>query len=602
MQLPKDGLASYFNTNTSSLNPHNFHYDFYVYGTFPIVFTKYLAVFSDNDNYDSIALLGRRISLILDVVSCLLIFLIVKRISNSWKAATLSMLFYTAMPSVIQQARFYTTDVWQNTFAILAFYLLLVLDKKTNDKNSQSAKTPKLWKRWLLLGLFALSLGLSVANKISGVVFAGFILAAFTFKNLFWEVKWTGRNFNPTNMLKKIAEVLVICLIFLVSLRIFQPYLFAGPGFLNFDLNQKVIANWQQLKNWEKPGQVPPFGLQWVPTKVLIYPAIHLFFWGIGIPMSLLFISCSMIYVRNFFQDKSKKLWLKIQQNYLLILCWSWVVVGFVYNGIQFAKALRYFYFLMPFIAIFSAIILDQLLEKAKKPFKLLLIGWLLTILWWSFGFLSIYYHPHSRIQASNWIYDNVPTHARLGIETWDDGLPLNVRRHNISPYLNSELSPYDSDTLQKWEKMANTISQLDYILLTSNRVWRPISALPETYPYTTRYYQKLATGELGFEIVANFSQYPCLLPKTEFFETKSYFNDPQQDFDPTPPIIDLGSNPQCALQLINDGGDETFTVYDHPRVIILQNTQHYPAEKLFKLITNQELHRSVGDKQIPKK
>src|SRR5947208_6096660 len=52
----------------------------------------------------------------------------------------------------------------------------------------------------------------------------------------------------------------------------------------------------------------------------------------------------------------------------------------------------------------------------------------------WAVSFANIYSQPHSRVQASDWIYANVPTTITengterkvvLSNEAWDDTLPL---------------------------------------------------------------------------------------------------------------------------------------------------------------------------------
>ena len=49
--------------------------------------------------------------------------------------------------------------------------------------------------------------------------------------------------------------------------------------------------------------------------------------------------------------------------------------------------------------------------------------------------------------------------------------------------------------------------------MLASNRLWRTIPRLPERYPMSTRYYQALFDGELGFEQVYTWATPPRLGP-----------------------------------------------------------------------------------------
>ena len=71
----------------------------------------------------------------------------------------------------------------------------------------------------------------------------------------------------------------------------------------------------------------------------------------------------------------------------------------------------------------------------------------------------------------------------------------------------------YEEDTPQKYENLRNTLMNCDYIALASNRLWRTIPSLPERYPMSTRYYQALFSGELGFEQVYSVETPPRLGP-----------------------------------------------------------------------------------------
>ena len=167
-----------------------------------------------------------------------------------------------------------------------------------------------------------------------------------------------------------------------------------------------------------------------------------------------------------------------------------------------------------------------------------------------------------------------------LGNEHWDDSLPVRLDGrdpfHNwyrgLSSTSDGKLHPYDEDTPQKHEQLLNWLDEVDYIVLSSNRLYASITRLPQRYPMTVAFYDALFAGELGFELAAEFISYPALGP--------CQFPDQETPFPP-PPARYSNARP-CSLYL--SPAEEAFSVYDHPQVFIFAKTQAYSRE----LIANQ--------------
>ena len=71
---PVNSISEYFNTETSSLNPHNRGHGFYVYGTLPVFMTRYLAnSVIENPSWEDINLIGRILSASLDLLTVFLV-------------------------------------------------------------------------------------------------------------------------------------------------------------------------------------------------------------------------------------------------------------------------------------------------------------------------------------------------------------------------------------------------------------------------------------------------------------------------------------------------------------------------------------------------
>ena len=56
---PVQSVAEYFDTGSSTLNPHNRGHGFYVYGTLPIFIVRYIAEWYGQSGYGNVYLVGR---------------------------------------------------------------------------------------------------------------------------------------------------------------------------------------------------------------------------------------------------------------------------------------------------------------------------------------------------------------------------------------------------------------------------------------------------------------------------------------------------------------------------------------------------------------
>ena len=589
-------IADYFNTNTSPLNPHNRNFPFIVYGTFPVFFTKLMADLLNLDDYTNLTLVGRQISTLFDLGTVVLVFLIAKQLMDSGirnqEASKknhdslfiihnsyfplIAMFFSAASVLSIQLSHFYAVDTYLTFFITLSFYLLIKLINSRFIYNSSSTRllTSKrsdggqVILNSILLGL---SLGLATASKISALYFSPIIGLGLLY---------------VLSIHKKIIPFIVYCLLFILSfyftLRIAQPYLFVSSNIFNITPNPKVLANWQQLKSFDDPKSMFPPAIQWITTKPYIFPLKNLLLWGLGLPLGLIAISAVLysiiILFREIIKSLRKKSFIIPNSHFIILtLCLLWILLLFGYQGKQFVKAMRYFYPLYPFLAIISAWFIIQFCNK----FRIGHLGyWVigLSILAYPLSFISIYSQPHSRITASKWIYKNISPGSTLANEYWDDPLPLNLPTYTSQYYKGIMLPLYDPDSREKWNNIAKELSNIDYIILSSNRLYGSITTVPQKYPISTKYYQSLFDGSLGFEKVAEFTSRPNIpIP----FLSNCV----------TPPFIRYGiiakktqECPLLGITFVDDYADEPFTVYDHPKVILFKKVNNVDYLKiLFK-------------------
>ena len=74
--------GEYFDTATSTLNPHNRGFAFFVYGTLPVFIIRGTAEVLGQTDYGALKLLGRQFSALADLGTILLLYFIVARLYN----------------------------------------------------------------------------------------------------------------------------------------------------------------------------------------------------------------------------------------------------------------------------------------------------------------------------------------------------------------------------------------------------------------------------------------------------------------------------------------------------------------------------------------
>jgi len=296
------------------------------------------------------------------------------------------------------------------------------------------------------------------------------------------------------------------------------------------------VENIKQLKSFEGKDIWYPPAVQWINKPAVIFSLINLTVFGIGIP----YFALALVGIFNILIYKKRQL--------LIII--FWVLAFFLYQSVQFVKAMRYFVFIYPFLAIFAGIGIVSLFEWIAKQFKnkeilnafYLILAIILLI--WPIMFSSIYFNKNSRVEASEWIYKNLPSGSYILSESWDDSLPLSVANNYGKQFSGEQLLVFDPDNPEKWKKINMSLEKADYYILSSNRGWGSIMTVPEKYPQMSQFYKDLLVDKLSYKKIKEFKPY--------------YYK---------------------FFQLPNSWVDESFTVYDHPEVLIFKNDRLFFAK-----------------------
>lgn len=546
VELPTS-LRTYLDPQQSPLSPYNNGYRFYVYGDFPLLLIKSAAKVFQYHTYTHLALVGRTLAALFDTGTIFLVYLIAKQFLKK-EAALLAALFYSLSVLPIQLSHFFTVDPFLNFFLTLSFLVLIRVSKVEN-------------LRPIHFGFLGLTYGLSLACKASAVIFAPLIGVAFLKPFL-----------NKTSL----TRVLLAGLFFLSSLylasRLFQPTKFAQASWLNPSIHPLFIQNLKELGSHTDPATTPPPGIQWINTLPLIFPIKNMLLWGLGLPLGLLSLGGIILGTRTAFRKESSP-------ALRLILLWTYLLI--LYQGTKFVKTMRYFLPLYPFLVIFAATALTTLTQKlstAKRHAAIILA--ILLIVVWPFSFLSIYRQPHTRVQASQWIYQNIPAGDYLANEHWDDALPLHLDKYQREKYQIKQLPFFNRDNETKWQQLIEELEKADYLVLSSSRLYASITNATQRYPIASQYYQALFDGRLGASPVHVEVSYPRLpLPLTKNCWVFAPLGRTSWEEDLIDPLVRQNACDSFSGIVINDdASEEAFTVYDHPKVIIFDLTNFDPA------------------------
>ncbi len=630
-------LSLYLDTANSPLNPYNRGYGFFVYGTLPLFLTRAVGEALDRGCRDGTAVslparllapvllgnssacwpgsfsgggarhLGRLLAALLDTGSILFVFLAGRRLRSDGLGLLAASLYALAVLP-IQQSHFYTVDACANFFVAVTLYLALCLAQSGREKGQPQelpSHAPDPESRdegarfapaypYIYALLAGLTTGLGMACKIS-VWPLGLLVGLAALASV---VRNAPRSDSGAICLRQAALRLVLlgaCALLgaFLAFRLAQPYAFMGPGLFGLRFNPQWLKNMAEVRGLMS-GAVDTYpGHQWTNRLPLLFPWVNMVFWGLGLPLGLA-AWAGWGWGGAHLLRRWRREGLMALAREPLLLPWLWATGYFLYQGTQWVKSVRYLLPVYPAFVLLAAWLLVRIWtrarvvqHKAKRKALLFLttllpVILLLVTLLWALAFTSVYRRPHTRIAASRWIFQNVPLGSVLATEHWDWAPPLRVdgkdpfggMYRGLSTSSDGTLQLYHDDTPQKREDLLNWLDEADYIIIGSNRLYASIVRLPTRYPLTIAYYRALFSGELGFELVADFTSYPALGP-FQFPDTEEPFPVPEASYQ-------YRAAPRSVFL---PPAEEAFSVYDHPRVLIFRKTAAYSRERAEALL-----------------
>ncbi|MCH8309797.1 MAG: glycosyltransferase family 39 protein, partial [Chloroflexi bacterium] len=559
------------------------------YGSFPLYFLKGVELLYNvlpGADLTDLRTTGRVISGLVDVLTVVVVFGL-GRMMHSRKVGLFAAGLVAMAVIHIQLSHFFAVDTFLALFAVLTMFFLVRVARHGNARDS------------VLAGLF---MGLGLATKVSlapigaayigaHLMYAGGLLSSDTRSNILVTERISTALKNAA--LGGLATG--------VTFFIVQPY-----AILDWD---RFYADVTEQSEMVRRIRDYPYTRQYVDTTSYLYQIRQLTTWGLGWPLGViawigalyagfrgLKFGGGVLYVIVGWALPMAVL--TVSNSFLAMLVASTIAVGallvsmpfrrtearaeafllawvapyFFITGTFEVKFLRYMIPITPFLLLFAARLIVDLLEygaEARRGSMAAVVRPLIAVgialgfaatAFYSISYLGIYSGVHPAVEASEWINANAPSNSVILKEHWEEGLP------NMGRYQNRELPLYEPDTPNKLRIMGEELSRADYLVFFSNRLYGTIPRLPERYPITTEYYVLLFTGQLGFQLDAHFESYPELLGVGFVDDT---FSRPElpvpaalRGFEPSPVTLNMGFT------------DESFSVYDHPKVLIFKNVK----------------------------
>ena len=266
----------------------------------------------------------------------------------------------------------------------------------------------------------------------------------------------------------------------ILTFRVAQPYAFmdaqmaretalaetgVAPGSLEvavksiIGLNPQFLSNMAEIQRLQAPEALFPPAIQWVDRPAILFPLSNMILWGMGLTAGLfawfavfwalwrMVTTKTTTNTRYETRDTSEesRSSLVSRVSYLVPREWMlhaipvfWTLTYFLYMGTRWVKSVRYFLPLYPALFVLAGWAIVCLWRKARANDELRVTNGersslftrhssLVTALaaliivpsfLWAITYTRIYRQPMTRVAASAWIYDNVPSGATLLYDT----------------------------------------------------------------------------------------------------------------------------------------------------------------------------------------
>lgn len=424
-------LSDYFNTRISALSPYQ-KYDQagsptepgpdnrLRWGQWPIIIIRLAGELTGNTGYDEIRMLGRTLSAFADCLSLFLLLLTGTRLYGP-RIGLLGAALSSLAVMQIQQSHFMTVDNFAVLFTMLALYAAVRLAQEPGALRIETGGYRFAPRAAGWCALFGVALGMAVASRINLAPLAGMIAVAALIAIA--DLKLRSQQDLVQIFTIAGAYMVLAAIVSLVTFRLAQPMSFraetgdTGPFTLQFNPDWLASMEVAQMES-NGIGGGPP-SEQWAHRPALIFPWVNMVLWGMGLPLGLAaWLGFAWAGWRTL---RGRPDW-RAQ-----LIPMVWVGGYFLFMGTRWVKSIRYFLPIYPFLCLLAAWALVELWRRgvanqtgarwarwiAAIPAVVVVAG---TLVWASAFVRAVYLQEHTRLQATRWIWENIPASFHLAV------------------------------------------------------------------------------------------------------------------------------------------------------------------------------------------
>ena len=471
-------------------------------------------------------ILGRSVSAAFGTVTIVAVYGIAKHLYGRL-AGVLAAFFLAFAVLHIQESHFATTNMAMTFFCVVALWFSIRVVER-GDVGS-------------LVGA-GLALGAAILSKYTGAFMVGVIGFAYllapkrprALQPVRAWVGWTLRGIVPI-----VVGVGTFLLLDPLVLRHRDKFL--------SDIKEQVT---EPLIGVTKPIWIGNFADLRSPE---LYWFTNLLPWGLGPPLALLGLAGIV--------------WLLARRDKRAAVIAAFPIIYFLVAGRSMAPFIRYAIPLVPALALAAGVFGAEWLRRPGRavPSRVVVSATVLTTFLYALAYMNVYRQPDARLQASQWLIENVPPDSKILVEPSQNTPPLgsyltatnfyrdyvlwggtalreaqNERRDyyhlftfDVYQYLYA--NRYSDEDKRAY--ITSRLAQVDWIVIDDTYVqWYQHLPIPEN-AVVRQYYQDLFDGKLDFASVSTFKVYPGLF----------------------------------GLTINDDSAEQTFRHFDHPRVFIFR-------------------------------